>query len=128
MDSAGLAGELDRLEASLDAVAATLVREPRPAAGALESFAATLRSAHAALAAIPDAVPADTGDRLAAVRRVAALRRKLHVTARLVAGSAWYAALARELDGGDRGRSGATYGPGGAGSAEPAASSIERRA
>jgi len=119
--------ELARLATALDAAAERLTADPRPPASVLDGFAASIRQAHAVLAECDGTLPeADPADRLAALRLAIGVRGKLMIVARLVAGSAWYAALVRELDGDERMKQGGTYGRQGA--APPMASSIERRA
>lgn len=117
-----------RLEAALDEVAGRLTKDARPPAGVLEAFAATVAEARGALAAAAAETAVSAGDRLTTTRQAIQVRRKLQVVARLVAGSAWYAALARELRGASEAGGGATYGREGAKPASPSAPSIERRA
>jgi len=71
---------------------------------------------------------AEAKDRLDVTRQAIDVRRKLLVVGRLANGSAWFAALAKELDGGERAKLGGTYGREGAAGAPAAGSSIERRA
>jgi hypothetical protein len=124
-----LVTELTNLESMLTAAIKRLTGEARPAPAVLDELAAGLVRAHAALGhATTDEVGEPTADRLAVMRLAIAVRERLLVVARLGAGSAWYASLARELEGTDGARGTATYGRTGTVAVRPGGSSIERRA
>lgn len=128
-DGSAITAVLARVEAELDAVGHRLTAEARPPASVLEHCSALVTEAHAALAAANGGTATeDAAQRLELVRTAVRVKRKLQVVARLVAGSAWYAALARELEGASNISNTTTYGRQGAGTPSPAPSSIERRA
>lgn len=118
-----------RLKSGLDEAIRHLTTDARPPAAVLEALTTVVREAHDVMAAAPAAEPGlDAAERLNVMRLAIDVRSRLMVVARLAAGSAWFAALARELDGGDRARLQGMYRRDGAAAAPVAGSSIERRA
>lgn len=101
MSPAELGSRLSATAERLRARRAWLAATALPSAAALGEIAAEMTAAGAELAGWETAVDGwSAAERADALKRLRAVRQQLAVVARLVAGSAWFAALAREAAGG----------------------------
>jgi len=125
-DSSALRQALRLLNAALADARRRLGADARPPVAALEAVGRQAEEARRALAELAEAAAGlPEGERLELMREAAAARARLAVVAKLAGGAAWFASLARELDGSPRG---GLYGRGGTADEGTPPRSVERKA